>query len=199
MRTFIFKPEIQKMKAHNLFTLCLFTFAMHSNAKAQTKPLSANEIVNTAQKEAAKSNKNILIIFHASWCVWCHKMDAALNDEKVKKFFDNNYVIKHLTVDESKDKKELENPGANELRTKYHGDNQGIPYWFILDKNGKLLADSRMINDAGKTGNNVGCPSDPEEVDYFVNVIAKTSRLTNNQLNLIKERFLKNKETAIKN
>ena len=177
------------IKSALVFFLCFFLIA---NVKAQTKPASAAQIIKEAKAEAAKTHKNIFVIFHASWCVWCHRMDTAMNDDGTKSFFDKSYVIKHLTVDESKDKKDLENPGAAALRTKYHGDQQGIPYWFILDKNGKLLADSRLHSDDGKvTGNNVGCPAQPDEVAYFIRVLKKTSDLTDAQLEMIKERFLK--------
>jgi hypothetical protein len=118
-------------------------------------------------------------------------MDTAMNDEAIKSFFDKNYVIKHLTLDESKDKKELENPGAAALRTKYHGDQQGIPYWFIIDKSGKLLADSRLHSDDGTVaGNNIGCPVQLDEVAYFIKVLKKTSELSDAQLKMIRNRFL---------
>ncbi|MBK7374589.1 MAG: hypothetical protein IPJ02_03205 [Chitinophagaceae bacterium] len=52
-----------------------------------------------------------MLIFHASWCGWCHKMDTSLNDISVKRFFDDNFVITHITVLESKGKERLENPG----------------------------------------------------------------------------------------
>ncbi len=170
----------------------LFMFFIVASVKAQTKPEAASKIIKEAKAEAAKTHKNVFVIFHASWCIWCHRMDTAMNDEAIKSFFDKSYVIEHLTVDESKDKKDLENPGATALRTKYHGDQQGIPYWFVLDKNGKLLADSRLHSDDGKiTGNNVGCPTQPDEVAYFIKVLKKTSDLTNAQLEMIRERFLK--------
>ncbi len=165
---------------------------MITNGKAQTKTESADTIIKEAQAEAAKSDKNIFIIFHASWCIWCHRMDTAMNDKTVKSFFDNNYIIKHLTVDERGEKESLNNPGANQLRTKYGGDNQGIPYWFILDKKGTLLADSRVHSDDGSvTGSNVGCPARPDEVDYFIKVLKKTSPLVEPQLEVIRKRFLK--------
>ena len=167
-------------------------FISVTSAKAQTQPETAEKIINDAKAEAAGSHKNVFVIFHASWCVWCHRMDTAMNDKQIKSFFDKSYVIKHLTVDENGDKKKLENPGANAIRTKYHGDEQGIPYWFIIDKDGNFLADSRIVDASGKQGNNVGCPSQPDEVDYFITVLKKTSALNNNQLELIKQRFLKN-------
>lgn len=177
-----------------LMTISFF-FLVITGSRAQMKPLSANEVITQARAEAAKVHKNIFIIFHASWCGWCRKMDATMNDNSIKQFFDKTYVIKHLTVDESPGKKNLENPGAAELRTKYKGDKQGIPYWFIIDANGKLLADSRLHSDDGKvTGNNVGCPARPDEVNYFISVIKKTSDLNDTQLALIQERFSKNGE-----
>jgi thiol-disulfide isomerase/thioredoxin len=171
-----------------------FVMMVSVAAKAQPSPPSAGDIMKEAYGKAAKENKNVFIIFHASWCGWCHKMDKSLNDETCKKFFDDNFVIRHLVVDESDDKKNLENPGAVELRSKYFGDGQGIPYWLLFDKDGKLLADSKMrAEGAGpETGENVGCPASKNEVEYFISVLKKTTRLNAAQLETISERFRKN-------
>ncbi|HSV12207.1 MAG TPA: thioredoxin family protein [Hanamia sp.] len=181
------------MKGFKLLIAALILIS--SNGNAQTEIQSADTVIKEAKSEAANSVKNIFVIFHASWCIWCHTMDAAMNDESIKSFFDKNYIIKHLTVDERGEKEKLNNPRANELRIKYGGADQGIPYWFILDKNGKLLADSRLHSDDGSiTGSNVGCPAKEEEVNYFVKVLKKTSHLSAHQLDLIRIRFLKNNE-----
>jgi len=95
-------------------------------------------------------------------------------------------------VEESSDKKNLENTGAPALLREYNGQQQGIPFWVIIDKNGRFLADSRLHSDNGKvTGNNVCCPSKPDEVTYFIEVLKKTSHLNNAQLVLIQKRFQK--------
>ena len=179
-----------------LLSIILLLIVAPTNVFGQ-KPPAAEMIMKQALAEAANTHKNVFIIFHASWCGWCHKMDNAMNDEKLKSFFDANYVVVHLTVDENKNKKELENPGAVELRKKYHGEEQGLPYWFILDAKGNFLADSRLKPDnadANVKAANVGCPASNDEVNYFVKVIKKTSSLNDKQLVLIQERFLKNKE-----
>lgn len=119
-----------------------------------------------------------------------------MNDKSVKDFFSSNFIITHLTVYESKDKKSLENPGALELLGKYKGNDLGIPYWIIFDKNGKWLADSQMRGDGADyntPGENVGCPASREEVNHFLKVLSKTSRLNANQLSVIEKRFLLNK------
>jgi thiol-disulfide isomerase/thioredoxin len=175
-----------------ILTACLFFNIIN----AQDKPESADKILNDAYKVAAKEKKNVMVIFHASWCGWCKKMDASINYPLCKTFFDKNYVIVHLTVLESKDKKNLENPGATEIFNKYAGASSGIPFFLIYDKKGTLLADSKIRAQAeglDKPGQNMGCPASEEEVIAFINVLKKTSRINASEVNAITERFRKNK------
>lgn len=175
------------MKPILLIALSLITAFTGS---AQTTPLPAAAVLQSAQQQAAKEQKNIFLIFHASWCGWCHKMDTALNDPKVKEFFQDHYVFRHLSVSESREKKQLENPGGEQMMAQYGGVNgEGIPYWVVLDPKGNVLADSRID---GKPGKNSGCPATQEEVDYFIKVLQKTSRLDAKALDVIRDRFREN-------
>lgn len=161
---------------------------------AQSPPPTADAVLHEATQVAAKEHKKVFIIFHASWCGWCHRMDSLMNKPACKKFFDDNYVIRHLVVFESKDKKALENPGALDMLTKYHGEKSGIPFWLIFDGNGQLLADSRIgSDDAGPdaAGDNTGCPATKEEVAYFIKVLRKTASLHKDQLTTIGDTFRK--------
>lgn len=172
-------------------SLVFFAFA----TKAQTAA-AANNLLSAAYKKAGTENKNVILIFHASWCGWCHKMDSSMNDRNTKQFFDKNYVTVHLTVEESAKNKNLENPGADELKKKFLGDKAGLPFWVILDKNGKLLADS-YIRKPGMSmdvaGENIGCPASDAEVAAFLVILKKTSKMNEDQLQIIEERFKKNK------
>ena len=58
----------------------------------------ASEILDEAYEQAKLEDKSVLVIFHASWCSWCKKLDENLNNEKIKFLFEENYVITHLTV-----------------------------------------------------------------------------------------------------
>ena len=180
---------------HRLIAL-LFSFWASVMVFGQT-PLTTDRILKDAQAEARREKKNVFIIFHASWCGWCHKMDSSLNDRNCKKFFDDNYVIRHLVVYESKGKKNLENPGGIELVTKYGGKDMGLPFWLILDQDGNLLADSQ-IKPAGASSTapaqNCGCPAAKEEVSYFIDVLRKTSSMNDQQAGLIEKRFRENEE-----
>ena len=172
----------------------LLLFASISSLFAQKAPASADKIMKEAFTIAKQQNKKVLVMFHASWCGWCHKMDTSLNDVSVKKFFDDNFVIRHLVVLESKGKENLENPGAVDMLTKYGGKDEGIPYWLVFDQDEKFLADSRMkatVNGVEKL-QNTGCPASKEEVEYFIEVLKKTTALSDGQLEKIRARFRKN-------
>jgi len=58
-----------------------------------------------------------------------------------------------------------------------------------------LLADAK-IRPAGAgieaEGKNTGCPANEEEVNYFIDVLKKTTPLKNDELGIIRKRFRKN-------
>lgn len=172
---------------NGIYSVFISLLLFQNVAIAQTP--TADDILKPVYTKAAKENKKVLLIFHASWCGWCRKMDASLNDSSIKKAVSTNYEIAHLTVYESKDKTALENPGALDLLTKFGGADKGLPYWFVLDAAGNKLADSQY-----KPGANTGCPASEEEVNYFISVLQKTARLTSEELEKIKKRFRKNEQ-----
>ncbi|WP_428328768.1 thioredoxin family protein [Mucilaginibacter sp.] len=181
------------MKAkHLIFGLFLL---VSSATMAQTAMPSSESVLTDAFAKATKENKKVILIFHASWCGWCKKMDASLNDPALKKMFDDNYVITHLDVMEQKEKAALENPGSMAVMKKLGGENSGLPYWLVLDAKGNIIANSLMPKDGATTGtaaDNIGCPATEKEVSYFEGIIKKTSALTDGDLGAIHKRFLLN-------
>ncbi len=180
------------MRSWTIFPVMILLLAQ--TAGAQTSPASADQVLKQAGEQAGKEGKNVFFMFHASWCGWCRKMEASLNDPSCKQLFENNYVIKYLTVFESKGKENQENPGALQLLAKYKGSDYGIPYWLIFDKDGKLLTDSKM-RPAGASldaGENIGCPTSEDEVNEFINKLKATSKMNPDQLEVIRKRFRQN-------
>src|SRR5262245_40800183 len=177
----VYKTPAMKRLYPLFFALLFFT----ATSFAQAPPLSANEVLKEATATAAKANKKVFIIFHASWCGWCHRMDSIMNNVACKKLFDDQFVIRHLVVMESDKYKQLENPGGKELMDKYHGKDKGIPFWLIFDTKGNLVADCMMRPDnvgLDHPGENTGCPATKEEVTHFVKVLKQTTSLNDNQL-----------------
>lgn len=147
------------------------------------KPLQANEIMQTAFKDAKASDKNIFLIFHASWCGWCKRLEKAIQSPELKKIFEDNFVITHIDVLE-RDKKveELENPGGREIMANYGGAKSGLPFYVFLDDTGKKLADSNVMPE----NQNIGYPGATEEIEAFAKIVKNSAKnLTDEQLSAI--------------
>jgi thioredoxin-related protein len=176
--------------------LLTFSLMLTGLVNCQTPPEPASQILDKAYKQAAAEKKNVMVVFHASWCGWCKKFEASINDPSCKTYFEKSYVICYLDILETKNKG-LENPGAEEIFNQNGGKGGGgIPYFLIYDKKGKLLADSKM-KPAGSDPNakpaNIGCPASEEEVAAFVEILKKTSKINDKEIAAVTERFKKNK------
>lgn len=158
-----------------LFSLSLF--------RAQE---NADAVLKTSLETAKKENKNVLLFFHASWCGWCKLMEKNMQAESTQAYFSRNFVLASVDVMESEKKKYLENPGGEKLLLKYAGRETGLPFWIILDKDGKILTDS--FNEKGE---NLGSPASPEEVEIFVSKLQKTTAITPEEIAAVKKVFIK--------
>lgn len=76
-----------------------------------------------------------------------------------------------LDVQESKDKKNLENPGGEQEMKDLCGENAGLPFYAFLDEKGKKLADSNVM----PKNQNIGYPSAPDEIVAFEKLLEKTA------------------------
>jgi thioredoxin-related protein len=147
-------------------------------------PPAASEILNAAFAQATAENKKVFLVFHASWCHWCHVLDTAMNDPACKSFFTKNYIICHLTVSEAYNLMLNENPGAAKLISNYQDQaglgkfQRGIPLSVVFDKDGNKLG---IFN---------GFPT-PFYAGYkdFENLIKNTASVSEKDLETIKEVF----------
>jgi thioredoxin-related protein len=154
------------------FLLFAIVISLSSALSQTTKPEPAQDILNAALKQAGTSDKTVFLIFHASWCSWCKKLDAVLQDGEVKKIMDAHYIITHLDVAESKDKKEThENPGGMEIAKSLGGDKSGLPYYAFLDIKGKKIVDSNVM----PKNQNIGYPGSKEEIAAFGNLLRQSA------------------------
>jgi thiol-disulfide isomerase/thioredoxin len=147
---------------------------------------NAEVVLKKALTEAKSKNKNVLLIFHASWCKWCHVMEKNMNLPETKPIFEKKFVTAYLDVQEMGEKKKLENPGGQEIMNKYKGENAGLPFWLVLNPKGEVLADS-----FDQKGENLGCPSTAEEVATFTAKLEKSSKMNKRELDTIEKAFTK--------
>lgn len=138
----------------------------------QETPPAAKTIVADAQQKAKKQRKPVFVMFHASWCGWCKRLEAVMDRPEFKKMFEANYQIVTLDVMEGDDKKvKLENPGGIDFMKEWGGEKSGLPFYVFLDDKGKKLADSNVM----PKGQNIGYPGAPEEIEAFIELLKKTS------------------------
>jgi thiol-disulfide isomerase/thioredoxin len=180
-----------KIKLISIIGLVLISGSVSS----QTPPEPAEKVMKDAFNLASKENKNVMIIFHASWCGWCKRLEASINDPSCSDYFNKNFVIRYLTILESASKKDQENPGAIDLFNENGGKGGGIPYFLIYNKSGKLLSDSRAkIGGPGPDVKltNLGCPATDDEVAAFIDILKNTTGINEQEIAAITERFKKN-------
>lgn len=79
-----------------------------------------------AIERAKRSGKNILVVFHADWCHWCHKLDDdTIKNHKVQEVLEDYYLVR-VNTDENR-----------ELTRKYSV--RGLPCYFVIDGDEKIL------------------------------------------------------------
>ena len=111
-------------------------------------------------------HKAIFLHFGASWCIWCKRLDAFLDRPDVKPVFEKYFVPVKLVVQERD--KALENAGAEDLLKKLGGP-AGLPYFAFLDATGSSVATSKL------DGQNIGYPGEPNEIDFFLQIMKKAA------------------------
>jgi thioredoxin-related protein len=122
----------------NIFLVFAFLTASFSMI-AQTEE-SANKFDPTKNpfddlkitiEKAQQSNKRIILDVGGEWCIWCHRIDAFIeNYKEIKSLIEKHFVV--LKINYSKENK-------NEEFLSGYPEVQGYPHFFVLDKNGKLL------------------------------------------------------------
>jgi thioredoxin-related protein len=174
------KHYIQKTVTLFILSILLIPCSMLGQT---VKPDSAQIILKAAVAEAQSSKKNIFLIFHATWCSWCKRLETALNDPEIKTLIDTNYIIVMLDVNERGDKIQThENPAGQKLMSGFGGNNAGLPFIVFLNGTGKMIANSNVM----PKRQNIGYPGSKEEIAAFVKLLKKTAlRLTSKQRDVI--------------
>jgi thiol-disulfide isomerase/thioredoxin len=122
----------------------------------QAKALNAEDVLNAAMAEAAKSNRGVFLHFGAPWCGWCRKLEAWLEQPKIAAIMAKDFVEVNIDQDRM--------AGGKDIHARYNAKSKmsGIPWFVFLDAKGKAMATSD-----GPKGN-IGFPFEAHEIVHFV-------------------------------
>jgi thioredoxin-related protein len=170
----------------SLFILSSMLF-LFSVSGQTTNPDSAQTILTTALTEARSAHKNVFLIFHATWCGWCKRLETAINDTALKPFIDENFIVTKLDVQERGDKIPLyENPGGQDIMSDFGGKNSGLPFLVFLNGKGGMIANSNVMPQK----QNIGYPGSQKEITAFLRLLKKTApHMTSKQRDRIRSYF----------
>lgn len=139
--------------------------------------------INNAITKAYEENKYVFVNYRTTSCKLSEKMGLQMNSPTCKPLFDNSYIVVDIVVPKEKAANYFQKSSivsGNEDEEK----SSGFPFWYILDNYGNFIEVSMNIND-----NNIGYPSTEKEVDNFIEVIRKTSKLTESSLTVMANSF----------
>lgn len=175
------------MKIQSLLVLAALALAGSSGAHADATtdavaaatPAPAAVVRQGAEDQAAREGKTVFIEFHASWCIWCKRLHAMINDPAVKPIWDKYFVTAEIDSQERAGKFQLENAGWDVLAREYNATDAGLPYFVFLDPKGAVLGTCLDPE-------NMGYPAGKHDAAAFVAVIAKSApSITRAELDVI--------------
>lgn len=104
---------------------------------------------------ASSDDKQVFLTFGAPWCGWCHRLEDWLAQPEVSSIVERDFVVTRIDIERM--------TAGNDVMLQFRGDaHGGIPWYVILDANGKKLATS------DQPGSNIGYPASPTEIDQFL-------------------------------
>jgi thiol:disulfide interchange protein len=160
------------MQRTGIAVALLLLLAFSASPVAASGPAPAQEILTAALTRASTDGRNVFVIFHASWCRWCKKLDGVLASPDVREIFQSSYVAVHIDVLERGSKVDsLENPGGKALMSEFGGEKSGLPFYVVLDGKGKKLVNSNLM----PGDSNIGFPGAPEELDAFASILKESA------------------------
>ncbi len=115
----------------------------------------AKALLTNALSRASSDDKQVFLTFGAPWCGWCHRLEDWLAQPEVSSIVERDFVVTRIDIERM--------TAGNDVMLQFRGDARGgIPWYVILDANGKKLATS------DQPGSNIGYPASPTEIDQFL-------------------------------
>ena len=154
----------------------LLLLVASASVVAQSLP-DADRVLAQAEAQAGEQQKTVLLVFGASWCKYCHLFEKFLAAPEIEPILAKHFVITHLGVYEDLGRHpDLNHPKSDKLVRQFgDADVGGLPFIVFLDTKGQMIVNSNRPSEKKAAGENIGYPSAPEEIDWFMVMIKKAA------------------------
>jgi thiol:disulfide interchange protein len=100
-----------------------------------------------AKALALAEHRRILVEVGGDWCVWCHILDAYLeNNTDVRRVFEGSFVVLRVNWDR-------DGPVKNEEFLAQYPERSGYPHFFVLEADGTFIhsQDTVLLEDGAES------------------------------------------------
>ncbi len=163
-----------------------------SSVVAQSLP-DANRVLVQVEAQASQQQKNVLLVFGASWCKYCKQFESFLAAPEIQPILAKHFIVARLGVYEVLGRNPKLNNPKSQTAIRQFGDAEvgSLPFIVFLDPKGGLIVNSNRPSKQKATGENIGYPATPEEIDWFMIMIEKAAPALSEADAAIVERWLR--------
>ncbi len=142
------------------------------SAAGDTASQDARTILEQAKARAAAEHKEILLVFSASWCGPCHRLQRFMEEGAVRPILEKAFVTARLDAGEMPgDNRHANTPGAEKLQSAMGGGDAGFPFVVMLNAEGKPITTALRPVEGSDSDRNIGYPTKPEEIEWFMQML----------------------------
>lgn len=126
----------------------------------ETPRVEPSKLREAALARAKQEGKRVFLHFGAPWCGWCHRLEDWMARPEVAAVLEKDFVDLKIDTDRR--------IGGQKMLDEMRGsDKGGIPWFALVDADGKVLATS------DGPGGNIGFPTEPADLAHFRSMLDK--------------------------
>jgi hypothetical protein len=191
-------------RASTLFAVTLFAGVFSPALPAQIVVQPAAVVLQSAKVQAAQQKKAVFLLFCASWVKPCGFLNTFLTDKQMHPIIDKYFVPGTVHVNEEGGKggsADYDSLGGDSMMGRFGGTTKAgskvsLPFYAFVDADGNLIVNSIDAMKEGPGDANIGYPSNPGQVAWFISMLKKAAPTITPEESEAVENWLKKHDPA---